>query len=235
MKWGLPARGERAFELAVRERLDGDQEEPLRALDGERLRDAVSLELEHEARGAPAEPELLVSRASRAGSRRRLGVEAERARLRPWRRVGDPHEGSAALARATLGTTRTASADEQSADPEHESIRTAVQAPARLHHGAGAERLVLGLPEMRFATVAIVGRANSANRPFLNAALGEALAIVSVRPQTTRDALLGIVHRADAQLAFLDTTGLHTCAQRTRKAHERAALTRRASPTGCFS
>jgi GTP-binding protein Era len=73
----------------------------------------------------------------------------------------------------------------------------------------GASDWYLGLPEMRFATVAIVGRANVGKSTFLNAALREPLAIVSVRPQTTRDALLGIVHRADAQLAFLDTPGLH--------------------------
>jgi GTP-binding protein Era len=74
----------------------------------------------------------------------------------------------------------------------------------------GASDWYLGVPEMRFATVAIVGRANVGKSTFLNAALREPLAIVSPRPQTTRDALLGVVHRADAQLAFLDTPGLHT-------------------------
>jgi GTP-binding protein Era len=62
---------------------------------------------------------------------------------------------------------------------------------------------------MRFGTVAIVGRTNVGKSTFLNAALGENLAIVSPRPQTTRDALLGVVHRPDAQIAFLDTPGLH--------------------------
>jgi GTP-binding protein Era len=62
---------------------------------------------------------------------------------------------------------------------------------------------------MRFGTIAIVGRANVGKSTFLNAALGEPLAIVSPLPQTTRDTLLGVVHREDAQLAFLDTPGLH--------------------------
>jgi GTP-binding protein Era len=62
---------------------------------------------------------------------------------------------------------------------------------------------------MRFGTVAIVGRANVGKSTFLNAALGEPLAIVSPLPQTTRDTLLGVVHGEDAQLAFLDTPGLH--------------------------
>jgi GTP-binding protein Era len=62
---------------------------------------------------------------------------------------------------------------------------------------------------MRFGTVAIVGRTNVGKSTFLNAALGEPLAIVSPRPQTTRDALLGVVHREEAQIAFVDTPGLH--------------------------
>lgn len=65
------------------------------------------------------------------------------------------------------------------------------------------------LPPMRFGTIAIVGRANVGKSTFLNAALGQPLAIVSPLPQTTRDALLGIVTHGDAQLAFLDTPGLH--------------------------
>lgn len=64
-------------------------------------------------------------------------------------------------------------------------------------------------PPMRFGTIAIVGRANVGKSTFLNAALGQPLAIVSPLPQTTRDALLGVVSHADAQLAFLDTPGLH--------------------------
>lgn len=62
---------------------------------------------------------------------------------------------------------------------------------------------------MRFGTAAIVGRTNVGKSTFLNAALGEPLAIVSSRPQTTRDALLGIVSRPDAQIAFVDTPGFH--------------------------
>jgi GTPase len=64
-------------------------------------------------------------------------------------------------------------------------------------------------PPMRFGTVAVIGRSNVGKSTFLNQALGENLAIVSPRPQTTRDALLGICHLPDAQIAFLDTPGLH--------------------------
>lgn len=64
-------------------------------------------------------------------------------------------------------------------------------------------------PSMRFGTVALVGRSNVGKSTFLNAALGERLAIVSSLPQTTRDSLLGVAHRPDAQIAFIDTPGLH--------------------------
>lgn len=62
---------------------------------------------------------------------------------------------------------------------------------------------------MRFGTVALIGRTNVGKSTFLNAVLGTDLAIVSRRPQTTRDPLLGVVTRPDAQIAFLDTPGLH--------------------------
>jgi len=62
---------------------------------------------------------------------------------------------------------------------------------------------------MRFGSVALVGRTNVGKSTFLNAVLGEALAVVSPLPQTTREPLLGVVHRPDAQIAFMDTPGLH--------------------------
>lgn len=62
---------------------------------------------------------------------------------------------------------------------------------------------------MRFGNVAIIGRTNVGKSTFLNAALGEPLAITSALPQTTRDSLLGVVTLPDAQIAFLDTPGLH--------------------------
>ncbi len=62
---------------------------------------------------------------------------------------------------------------------------------------------------MRFGTVALFGRSNVGKSTFLNAVLEQDLAIVSSVPQTTRDALLGVVTRPDAQLAFMDTPGVH--------------------------
>jgi GTP-binding protein Era len=62
---------------------------------------------------------------------------------------------------------------------------------------------------MRYGTIAIIGRTNVGKSTFLNSALQQPLAIVSRQPQTTRDALLGVVNSGDAQLAFVDTPGLH--------------------------
>lgn len=62
---------------------------------------------------------------------------------------------------------------------------------------------------MRAGTIAIVGRSNVGKSTLLNQILGEPLAIVSPLPQTTRDALLGVVRRDGAELRFLDTPGIH--------------------------
>src|SRR6185295_11759525 len=58
-------------------------------------------------------------------------------------------------------------------------------------------------------TVALIGRSNVGKSTLLNAVLDEDLAIVSPLPQTTRDTLLGVVTLEEAQIAFIDTPGLH--------------------------
>ena len=62
---------------------------------------------------------------------------------------------------------------------------------------------------MKFGTVAIVGRSNVGKSTLLNRLLNEKIAIVSEKPQTTRTRILGVVHASGAQIAFLDTPGLH--------------------------
>ncbi len=61
----------------------------------------------------------------------------------------------------------------------------------------------------RAGFVAIVGRPNVGKSTLLNRILGEHLAIVSPRPQTTRSRILGVHNLAGAQVAFFDTPGLH--------------------------
>jgi len=61
----------------------------------------------------------------------------------------------------------------------------------------------------RTGTVAIVGRPNVGKSTLLNRLLGQKLAITSHKAQTTRHAILGVKSRADGQILYVDTPGLH--------------------------
>ena len=65
------------------------------------------------------------------------------------------------------------------------------------------------MAEYRAGFVSIVGRPNVGKSTLTNALVGEKVAITSSKPQTTRRAIRGIVHRPHGQLILVDTPGLH--------------------------
>jgi GTP-binding protein Era len=70
----------------------------------------------------------------------------------------------------------------------------------------------VSLPEQsphRSGFVALVGRPNAGKTTLTNALVGEKVGIVSNRPQTTRHAIRGVVHKPEGQIVLVDTPGLH--------------------------
>ena len=65
------------------------------------------------------------------------------------------------------------------------------------------------VPPSRSGTIAIVGRPNVGKSTLLNQILGEKVAIVSPKPQTTRNRVTGIRTSESSQMVFLDTPGIH--------------------------
>ncbi len=63
--------------------------------------------------------------------------------------------------------------------------------------------------ESRTAFIAIVGRPNVGKSSILNTLLGQKVAIVSSKPQTTRTRIMGVLTENETQLVFTDTPGLH--------------------------
>jgi GTPase len=76
----------------------------------------------------------------------------------------------------------------------------------------------------RCGFAALLGRPNAGKSTLLNALLGEKLAIVSPKAQTTRGRLLGAVHRPGAQILFVDTPGVHRGQARFNQSMTESAL-----------
>lgn len=80
--------------------------------------------------------------------------------------------------------------------------------------------------EIKFKSgfVSIIGRPNVGKSTLLNGLLGEKIAIVSSKPQTTRNRILGIVNQPSAQIVFLDTPGIHKPMHRMNEVMVKIAL-----------
>ena len=61
--------------------------------------------------------------------------------------------------------------------------------------------------------VAILGAPNVGKSTLLNRLLGRKISITSKKPQTTRNRIIGILHRPSAQIVFVDTPGVHKSRQ----------------------
>jgi len=62
---------------------------------------------------------------------------------------------------------------------------------------------------VRSGFTALVGRPNAGKSTLLNRILGHKISIVSDKPQTTRTRIIGVLHRPDVQVVFVDTPGIH--------------------------
>ena len=70
------------------------------------------------------------------------------------------------------------------------------------------------MPITKTAMITMAGRPNVGKSTLVNALVGEKIAIVSNKPQTTRNRIYGVVNRDDTQFVLLDTPGLHKARNR---------------------
>ncbi|MFZ5754739.1 MAG: GTPase Era [Bacillota bacterium] len=63
--------------------------------------------------------------------------------------------------------------------------------------------------EYRSGFVALIGRPNAGKSTLLNTLIGQKIAIMSDKPQTTRNKIMGVLTKSEGQIIFLDTPGIH--------------------------
>ena len=79
-------------------------------------------------------------------------------------------------------------------------------------------------PKFKSGFIALIGRPNTGKSTLLNRLLGQKLAIVSNKPQTTRNRILGLKNLPEGQIVFLDTPGIHHPKSRLNQALVKTAL-----------
>ncbi len=78
---------------------------------------------------------------------------------------------------------------------------------------------------MKSGFVAVIGKANAGKSTLVNVLVGEKVAIVSPKPQTTRDAIMGVCNAADYQIVFVDTPGIYKARNALSSVMEKTAET----------
>ncbi|MFN8076124.1 MAG: GTPase Era [Kineosporiaceae bacterium] len=168
------------------------------------------------AEGSPALPSRVTAsgEAARSGGARRQGGPAragsgkkpagpakEQAQRGSYGRKTTGSGGGSATGGSKSRVSSTTQRPEPGSAPGSVPVaRAAVSAVGLVRAGSG---------EYRSGFACFVGRPNAGKSTLTNALVGEKVAITSNRPQTTRRAIRGIVHRPDAQIVLVDTPGLH--------------------------
>jgi GTP-binding protein Era len=93
--------------------------------------------------------------------------------------------------------------------PESGGQESGGELPRRRHPGYNSGAMSSQDNKKKSAFVAVVGRPSVGKSTLVNQICGEKVAIVSAVPQTTRNAIRGIVNRPEGQLVFVDTPGRH--------------------------
>ncbi len=122
--------------------------------------------------------------------------------------------------------------EEEDEETLPDEVAEQLEVPAPFESSAAddeIDQVAVDVPEgFRSGFVALVGPPNVGKSTLLNALLGQKVAIVSPRPQTTRMAIRGILSRPEAQIVFVDTPGIHK--PRTRLGNYMVEQARRAIP-----
>lgn len=90
-----------------------------------------------------------------------------------------------------------------------EPLPPADELPTEAAPNEAAPETAHDTPGFRAGFVAVVGRPNVGKSTLMNHFLGQKIAIISAKPQTTRRTQLGILSRPEAQIIFVDTPGMH--------------------------
>lgn len=83
--------------------------------------------------------------------------------------------------------------------------------------GGSPQGALCGIP-MHAGFITLIGRPNAGKSTLLNAVLGQKISIISAKPQTTRNRILGIYTTEDMQAVMIDTPGIHTAKGRLHRA-----------------